>query len=244
MRLTINGQAVPGVLDEHVLARTIGEMPPHKKVRIVMQGNGRTLLALGRRDKGFRLAWHDDFGHSGFSAQTNLAEGEVVLVLALFASGEPEWDTAVAWLPPGEYHQQWKIPVGPAAFLLFSVPYALIMGWTLYQNEPGAPAPGQVLGGLVAIAGVAAFIQYADFFFRRIRPWLAHWLGAYLGLEVRESSGSSRHGPRAGSWEAEGGTLTNRLFLHLLDVLILIMGLVLPLALVAFSAFLWFNRQW
>lgn len=242
MRLTINGQNVRGVLDEQAIAGAIGEMPPQKKMRVVMQGNGRTLLAWGRRDKGFRLAWHDDFGHSGFSAQTDLAEGEVILVLALFASGEPEWDTAVAWLPPGEHHQQWKIPVGPAAFLLFGVPYALIMAWTLYQNEPGAPTLGQVFVGLVAIAGVAAYIQYADFFFQRIRPWLAHWLQAYLGLEVRESSGSSRHGPRAGSWEAEGGTLTNRLFLYLLDVLILTVGLVLPLALVAFVVFLWFNR--
>ena len=243
MQLTINGQTVPPPLNEQTIAEALQAREPQQKVRIMCQGGGHIVMAQGWRNKGFRLIWQDNQGNFYFAAQKRLDEATVLTVMALFAEEEVDWHTAVVWQSAQQRYWLWNLPVGLLAFVIFAVPYTLIMAWTLHQNAPGTPTAAQALLGFAAIGAIAGYIQYIDLFFRWVRPWLAAWLGSLLGVAVREDGQDWRWlgGAGSGTWEASEGSFGRRAAVHLLDLFILLIGVVGPVAAVSLGLFLLFD---
>ncbi|MBK7896658.1 MAG: hypothetical protein WAS33_15435 [Candidatus Promineifilaceae bacterium] len=243
MELTINGQKVPSPVTEQTIAQALQARGPQQRLRVVCQGDGQMVMAQGRRDKGFRLVWQDEQADFHFAIPKRLDEETVLTVMALFALGEVGWETAVTWQSAEDRYRLWNLPVGLLAFVIFAVPYAVIMAWNLRQNAPGTPTITEALLGFVAIGVIAGYIQYVDLFFRLVRPWLAVWLGAQLGVTVREDIRDWRWigGSGPGTWDVSGGSFGHRAFLHFLDLFILLVGTVGPVAVVSIGLFLLFD---
>lgn len=50
-----------------------------------------------------------------------------------------QWETAVLWQSVQERYRLWNLLAGLLAFVIFSVPCAIVMVWALRQNAPGTP---------------------------------------------------------------------------------------------------------
>jgi hypothetical protein len=130
-------------------------------------------------------------------------------------------------------HRRWDFPVGLIAFLIFGCVYGIFAAYSLLVPQPGAPGLRQICIGFVAIAVIASYIQYLDFFFRRVRPFLAAWLGRQFGVTIKE-----RVGLHGGGWDTKGGNLGTTLLIYLIDAAILITAVIGPIALIGIPTFL------
>src|SRR5687768_10042633 len=99
-------------------------------------------------------------------------------------------------------NRRWDLPVGLMAFLIFGCFYTVFAAYSLLVPQPGAPGLRQICIGFVAIAVIAGYMQYLDFFFRRVRPAIARWLGRQFGVTVKEE----KFGLASGTWETKGAS--------------------------------------
>jgi hypothetical protein len=131
-------------------------------------------------------------------------------------------------------HRRWDIPVGLAAFLIFGCAYTVFAAYSLLVPQPGAPGLRQICIGGIAIAVIAGYMQYLDLFFRHIRPFLARWLGHQFHITVKEET----TGLAGGTWETKGAGCGLTSFIYLLDIIIILTGVIGPIALLGIPTFL------
>lgn len=131
-------------------------------------------------------------------------------------------------------YRRWDFPVGLVAFLIFGCVYGVFAAYSLIAPQPGAPGLRQICIGFIAIAVIAGYMQYLDLFFRRIRPFLAAWLGRQFGITVKEETS----GLAGGTWETKGAGCGLTGFIYLLDFLIILTGVIGPIALFGIPTFL------
>ena len=136
-------------------------------------------------------------------------------------------------MKPNPY-RRWDFPVGLVAFLIFGCVYGVFAAYSLLVPQPGAPGLRQICIGFIAIAVIAGYMQYLDLFFRRVRPFLARWIGRQFGITVKEDM----TGLASGTWQTKGGSLGVTLFVYLLDVVIVVTGVIGPVAICGIPAFL------
>ena len=258
MNLKVNQKVVSKEPDEEAIRQVITGLPPRKKVRLELRGSkGGVLYVVGRPDKGFQLIWQDSAGNLQFSRQGDVDGDTAVFILTLYAQANPEWQALIDWLPPNSSrfvsnNPLLKVfsnmPPGVGALLIFGTVYTLFVVYSILVPQPGGFGQGfgfkEILGGFLVIGVIAGYIQYIEFFFSVLRPRMAAWLALRLGVEVREDMSDSRWigGAGPGTWEASGGSAVNRLLLYLLDIVILVIGLVGPIAVVSIGAFLLAER--
>ncbi|MBE2224437.1 MAG: hypothetical protein IAF02_23050 [Anaerolineae bacterium] len=254
----MNQKVVSKEPDEETIRQVVTGLPPRKKVRLELrQSKGERLYVIGRPDKGFQLIWQDQAGNLQFSRQGDVDGETAVFMLTLYAQANPEWQALIDWLPPNTSQYVGKNPLlkafsnmspGMGALLIFGAAYTLFVLYAILVPQPGGFGQGfgfkEILGGFIFIGLLAAYIQYIEFFFSVLRPRMAAWLALRLGVEVQEDMSDSRWmgGAGPGTWEASGGSTGNRLLLNLFDIVILVVGLVGPVAVVGIGAFLLVER--
>ncbi|HRQ41002.1 MAG TPA: hypothetical protein PLD25_24060 [Chloroflexota bacterium] len=253
MNLKVNRKIVSKEPNERVIRETMAGLPPGKGVAVELRrGRGDVLYAQGRPSTGYRLTWQDPLGNTQFSRRSDVDGDTAVLTLTLYAQSDPDWQGLADWLPPNVYRYHSTNPVlnalgsmppGLGALLIFGTAFFFFAVYALLTNAPGVGLQ-EVLLGFVAIGMLAAYIQYIEFFFSAIRPWLARWMGALLGVQINEDQSDARWfgGAGAGTWDAKGGSAINRLLLHIIDIVVLVVGLIGPVAVVSIGAFLIFDR--
>lgn len=253
MNLKVNRKIVSKEPDERVIRETMAGLPPGKGVVVELRrGRGDVLYAQGRPSTGFRLTWQDSDGNMQFSRRSDVDGDTAVLTLTLYAQADADWQGLAEWLPPNVYRYHSSnpilnvlanIPPGLGALLIFGTAYFFFALYALFTHAPGVGMQ-EILLGFVAIGMLAAYIQYIEFFFSFLRPRLARWLAPLLGVQIEEDMTDGRWfgGAGAGTWDAKGGSASNRLLLHVIDIVVLIGGLIGPVAFVSISAFLIFDR--
>jgi hypothetical protein len=151
------------------------------------------------------------------------------------------WANAIAWHSPRKRNQG-RI-AGLIALTVFGIPYAIFGGYALYTKAPGVDA--KTFGiGFIAIAVIACYMAWIDFFFGPVREGAARIAGRWLGGKVSES-----HGLDAGTWNIEtpkraslGRNLYTNVLVGVIDLAVLLAGTFLPVAIVAISLFLIFDK--
>jgi hypothetical protein len=237
MKLKINQQSPIVSPSEEAIAQAFRQLPPGKRATIQLdRGRGQWLYAIGRPDKGFYLGWQSKSSPVLFSKQADLDVATAVFVLTQYAQSEKEWHTLVEWQPPNlppptqnQFLRFWiNIPPGLGAFFIFGGFFVAYMAYLQVADLPGEPPSLQDAAlGLAAIVAISAYIQYIQYFFAKIRPFLASWLGDLLGMQIAES-------PRSG-WTVVQDTSTGRrvqgrwserLLVQVVDIIFLLVGLV------------------
>jgi hypothetical protein len=162
--------------------------------------------------------------------------------LAAARAGDLSWVHAVEWHAPRKRRQ--GLMAGLIAFAVFGVPYAVIGGYSLYTKAPGLDAKSFWIG-LIAVAVIASYIAWLDFFFGRVRKGIAERVSRGVGAQVRESLSSLD----AGTWHVEtpkgasfAGVVYTNLLVGVIDIVVLLLGTVLPVAVVTVSLFLLFDK--
>lgn len=253
MNLKVNRKIVSQEPDERVIREVVAGLPTGKGAVVELRrGRGDVLYVQGRPSTGFRLTWQDPDGNTQFSRRGDVDGDTAVLTLTLYAQSDPDWQGLAEWLPPNVYRYHSSNPIlnalanmppGLGALLIFGTAFFFFAVYALLTNAPGVGMQ-EVLLGFVAIGMLAAYIQYIEVFFSVIRPRLARWLGRQLGVQIEEDMTDGRWfgGAGAGTWDASGGSPVNRLLLHVIDIVVLVGGLIGPIAFISIGAFLIFDR--
>lgn len=253
MNLKVNRKIVSNEPDERVIREVVAGLPPGKGAVVELRrGRKDVLYVQGRPSTGFRLTWQDPDGNMQFSRRADVDGDTAVLTLTLYAQSDPDWQGLAEWLPPNVYRYHSSNPIlnafgnmppGLGALLIFGSAFFFFAVYALLTDAPGVGLQ-EVLLGFLVIGMLAAYIQYIELFFSVVRPRLARWLGALSGVQVNEDQSDARWfgGAGAGTWDAKGGSAINRLLLHIIDIVVLVGGLIGPVAFVSISVFLIFDR--
>jgi hypothetical protein len=247
MNLKVNQKVVSKEPDEQAIRQAFAALPVGKQARVELRrGQGDVLHVVGRPEKGFRLFCQDPDGNTQMSRRSDLDEDTAVLTLLFYAQSDPDWQGLAEWLRPNSYggsnpilNALSNMPPGLGALLIFVPIYTVFAIYTLLTGAPGVGLK-EILLGYVVIGVLAAYIQYIELFFSVLRPRLAQWLSSRLGVQVEEdmSDAGWLGGAGPGTWDAKGGSLVNRLLLYIIDIVVLVGGLVGPIAIISISAFL------
>jgi hypothetical protein len=238
MRLEWNGRLVSDQPAEALIEQTLSHMAPGDTLTLY-RPPADFLQASGSQAAGFTLNGYDDTRGTNMTSAFPLNSAGVVAVFVLYLRGAPDWHNQLHWqtaADPGA-RSRWRPGIGLIAFAIFTT--ALLAGMALSQlsNAPGRPSAGDWLRGFAGIVVISGYIAWLDLFFRSLRPRLADWLGARLGISIAESLQLYD----AGTWTASG-SVGKRLLVMLLDIGVVLFGVIGPLALPALIALLIFAR--
>jgi hypothetical protein len=238
MRLEWNGRLVSEQPAEVLIDQTLSQMAPGDTLTLYRPPTN-FLQASGSPADGFTLNAYDDAHGTNITSAFPLNSASVVAVFVLYLRGAPDWQNSLHWRSAAEQsaRSRWRPGIGVIAFAIFAT--ALLAGMALSQlsNAPGRPSAGDWLRGFAGIVVISVYIAWLDFFFRKLRPRLADWLGTRLGTSITESLRLYD----AGTWTASGG-IGKRLLVLALDIGIVIVGVIGPLALPALVGLLVFAR--
>jgi hypothetical protein len=238
MRLEWNGRLVSDQPDEALIEQTLSQMA-HSDTLTLYRPPTDFLQASGSATGGFTLNAYDDTQGINRTSALPLNSAGVVAVFVRYLRGAPDWHSNLDWQSGTERgaRSRWRPGAGVIAFAIFTT--ALLAGLALSQlsDARGRPSAGDWLRGFVGIVVISGYIAWLEFFFRRLRPRLASWLGARLGVSIAESTQLYD----AGTWTASG-SVGKRLLVMMLDIGIILPGVIGPLALPALIALLVFAR--
>jgi hypothetical protein len=196
---------------------------------------------IGNTLKGFTLNYYDDEKGSNFISKKIREMDSITHVLTAYLKNDPNWSSALSLRSSAtrQHKAQRRIPgmAGIIAFGIFGTAY-LAAGIVMWINRPPGFTGRDYALGWVGIAVIAGYIGWINFFFSSIRPRLARSLSAKLGVDISESMNLYD----AGTWNAMGGHLGSRLLVYALDIVILLLSLMLPVAIPAVIIFILFAR--
>lgn len=208
--------------------------PPHR-VEVRRAARGEYQFTLRPTKPSF---WRN---YTLVSTET-LSSAQAYECLAAAQAGDQRWIHAVEWHAPRKRRQ--GLTAGLIALALFGVPYTVIGGYSLYTKAPGLDAKTFWIG-LIAVAVIASYIAWLDFFFGPIRKGIAERVSRRAGAKVSESLSSLD----AGTWHVETpkgasfvGVVYTNLLVGVIDIVVLLLGTVLPVAVVTISLFLAFDK--
>jgi hypothetical protein len=238
MRLEWNGHLVSDQPDRARIEQALSRMAPGDILTLYRPPTD-FLQASGSAATGFTLNAYEDAQGTNMTSAFPLNSAGVIAVFVLYLRGAPDWHSSLRWQSAAERsaRSRWRPGIGVIAFAIFST--ALLAGMLVSQlsDAPGRPSTADWLRGFVGIIVISGYIAWLEFFFRRLRPRIAGWLGASLGISIAESLQLYD----AGTWTASG-SFGKRLLVMLLDIGILISGVIGPLALPGLIALLIFVR--
>ena len=213
--------------DADGITRAFAALPAAGTATIAAQGQGGDALFLRRAANGsfrFRVVEQsgpDAMGHRA-SARRDFNVDDARRVLELYAAGNPAWRAGIAWKRG-----------------LFDLPVAILAPATIILGVIGYFVVAGAMGGLkgwswrylpnliVGLAMISAVFAYVDWFFRRLRRRLAARLGRAFGLRIVEAEERGIL-TRPGMWESADGGIVWELKVTLLDMLVLLLGLLIP----------------
>lgn len=215
---------------------------PADRHRTVMVTDGEVVMKARRtRANRWRLRVIEQTGPRGstpFGMASTGRRGVDTAVaratLASFLAATDEWRTAVRWR---------RGLGGRSPFLLIPLVFFVGAGLTLAVQAATGHLDGwswEYLPNVVVGVGmISAITMWAHLFLDVIRPALATRIGHALGIEVAESMASSMEQrepwgfwSRPGLWVAEGGTPARRGLVYTTDLCVLLVGAVLPTAVI------------
>ena len=214
--------------DADGLARLFAALPANGTATIATQGPGFNGLFLRRTGDGkYRLRVVDQVGPGALghraSARRDFTAAEARRVLDLYLAGDPAWRSSVAWK-----RGLFNLPVvilAPATILVCVAAYFVVAGATGALTGWSWRYLPNLVVGLVMVCGIFA---YADWFFRSLRKRIAGALGRAFGLRIVESQELGFFS-RPGMWESADGGIVSELKVTLLDLVVMLLGLVIPI---------------
>jgi hypothetical protein len=234
VRLEWNGRLVSDQPDEARIEHMLSQMAPGDTLTLSYPP-ANFLQATGSVSGGFTLNAYDEAHGTNMICAFPLNGAGVVAVFGRYLRGAPDWHSQLHWQSSAERaaRRRWRPGIGLIAFAIFTT--ALLAGMVLSQlsDARGRPSAGDWLRGFAGIVIMSGYIAWLDFFFRRLRPRLARWLGTHLGVSISESIQLYD----AGTWTASG-SIDKRLLVLVLDIGFIILGAIGPLALPALIALL------
>lgn len=240
MRLVLNDQILSEQPDETAIAQALARMTRGDDVLTLFRPPADFLQAGGSHARGFMLNAYEDAQGTSLSSTRPINTAGVTIVLTRYLGGTQDWRAGVSWRSGAERQSRARprIGAGLIAFAIFATAFVAALLIAQFSNAPGRPTGGDWLRGFAGIVVISCYIGWIDFFFRVLRPRLARRLGARLGLRVVESTRLYD----AGTWNALGGSIDKRLLVYALDIVVLIAGTLLPLAVPAVIIFLLAGR--
>lgn len=222
--------------DDAAVARALDD----EYAQRVMVTDGTNLLrAVRRPGDRFRLMVIDQrggkkrkaFGHAS-TTRAGVDRSVAEAALRSFLARTDDWQRDVPWARGLAGRSPYLlIPavfvVGTAAALAVQAATGNLDGWS-WEYVPNL---------LVGVGVVSLITMYAAFFTGVVRPALAAWLGGAMGLEIVESSEAGFFS-RPGHWETEDGTDAQRWKIALVDVVVLLVGAIVPIAAIAVGVIL------
>jgi hypothetical protein len=214
--------------DADGIARMFAALPANGTATIAAQGSSFDGLFLRRTGDGkfrFRVVEQsgpEPLGHRA-SARRDFGPAEARRILELYAAGDPAWRTGVAWR-----RGLFNLPVvilAPATILVCVAGYFIVAGFTGGLKGWSWRYLPNLIVGLVLVCCVFA---YVDWFFRSLRKRMAAALGRAFGLRIVESQELGFFS-RPGMWESADGGIVSELKVTLLDLLVVLLGLVIPI---------------
>jgi hypothetical protein len=241
MRLELNGVLVSDQPDEATFAHALKQMARKDDVLTLLRPPADIIQATGSAARGFALNIYDDArGTNLVSANPALKMATVVAIFVRFLHGE-KWDGDIPWRSGAEKQRksQRRLPglAGLIALAIFGAAY-LAAGVGMWQTQPPGFTWRDYGLGCIGIAVLAFYIGWLDIFFSILRPRLGDWIGGIFGIHVQESLNILD----AGIWNVSGGTMGQRLLVHAIGIVILLIGVMIPIAVPAMMAFLLFAR--
>lgn len=213
--------------DADGIARALAELSAAGAATLAAQGSGGDALFLRRAADGtfrFRVieqSGPEAMGHRA-SARRDFNVDEARRVLKLYAAGDPAWRAGIAWK-----RGLFDLPVAilaPGTIILCVIGYFVVAGATGgLEGWSWRYLPNLVVG----LAMIGAVFAYIDWFFRRLRRRLAARLGRAFGLRIVEAEELGIL-TRPGMWESADGGLVSELKVTLLDLLVMLLGLLIP----------------
>ena len=213
--------------DADGIARAFAALPAAGAAAIAAQGEGGDMLLVRRTAAGryrFRVVEQsgpEAMGHRA-SARRDFGADEVRRVLELYAAGDAAWRAGIAWK-----RGLFDLPVAilaPATIILCVIGYFIVAGVTgNLEGWSWRYLPNLVVG----LAMIGAVFAYIDWFFRRLRRRLAARLGRAFGLRIVEAEELGIL-TRPGMWESADGGIVSELKVTLLDLLVMLLGLLIP----------------
>jgi len=242
MRLELNDTLIAEHPDETAIARALNRMK-RDDVLTLRRPPADFVQVIAAPAKGFTLNVYEDArGVSVSSKNRALRSNAVARALAAYMSRDPGWNSGLAWQSGAEEQRrgQRRVPgaTGLIAFAVFGVGFAVAMGVSQMSDTGTRPTGGDWLRGFAGVAAISLYIGWLDFFFAALRPRLEDKTGARLGVQVAESLDAWD----AGTWNASGARLNRRRLVYGLDFLVLIVGVMVPVAAPALLAFILFAR--
>jgi hypothetical protein len=213
--------------DADGIARAFAAMPDAGAAALVAQGEGGDSLFLRRGGDGtFRFTVVELSGPEAMgrrhSARRDFDVAAARRILALYAAGDATWRTSIAWK-----RGLLDLPVAilaPATIILCVVGYFIVAGATGgLEGWSWRYLPNLIVG----LAMIGAIFAYVDWFFRRLRRRLAARLGRAFGLRIVEAEELGIL-TRPGMWESADGGIVSELKVTLLDLLVMLLGLLIP----------------
>lgn len=252
MKLEINQQTIADPATPDDIVRAIRALPPNDEAIIVLvQSDAEILQAGGAPSDGFVLNYRNTHTNEDLHSTNRAVKMQTILrVMTSFARGECGWRSAIAW--GGDRTPKWAkwfdFPPGLAALVLFSCIGMPVLAYAVMQGGPGAPQWSDLPKAFVAIAAIAGYIQYIDLFFRVIRPRLKLMLSSMLGVEIAEE-GMPKFSVLFGKTADAEDWMVNqtaglgvRILVYALDAVIMIVGLIGPVAVICILLFLILDR--
>ncbi len=214
--------------DADGIARAFAALPPAGAATVAaLTGSGGDGLFLRRTSDGsFRFRVVEQSGPEAMgaraSARRDFDAAAARHLLELFAAGDPAWRTSIAWK-----RGLFDLPVAilaPATILICVIGFFIVAGATGGLKGWSWRYLPNLVVGLVMVSAVFA---YVDWFFRRLRRRFAARLGRLFGLRIVEAEELGIF-TRPGMWESADGGIVSELKVTLLDILVMLLGLVIP----------------
>ena len=234
MRLHLNGELVSEEPSAADVGQALHRMTGRDDVLTLSRPPAAFVQATGCPTHGFVLSAYDETRSASRATARRLDTRSAADALSRYLGGDARWGDALSWaaaVPPRP--RGWRsLGAGAIALAIFGGALVAAMIVSEMGDAPGRPTRADWLRGLGAVVALSAYIAWLDGFFRVLRPRVARWLGARMGMRVEESIAPVD----AGTWHATGGSLGARLLVPALDLLLLLAGVMAPLAVPAVAA--------
>ncbi len=148
-------------------------------------------------------------------------------LLAAFAKRDGNWRDTIEW-KRGIFGQSTLVLIPATLMVCVAIAFVVagltggLKGWS-WRYLPN------LIVGLVLVSGMGV---YTEIFFGRLRPHIARRIGALLGLRIVEAQQMGFF-TRPGMWESADGRVVSELKVIVVDLLVLFLGYMLPIALFA-----------
>ena len=195
---------------------------------VVAVSDGGAMLQAQRDARGgWRLRHISTGGNNGAmtSRRSEVVDETVArATLAAYLAEDGSWDSMVQ-MRRGLGSRSPSLLIALTFVVAVGIALAVMFSTGTLQRSDLRYTPNLIVGVVL----IASVVVYIDLFMRKIRTRIAGVLGRRMGVTIVESSHAGWFS-RRGMWEAEGGGTLSTLAATAADFVVIVIGLVVPVA--------------